>query len=46
VIFPLPAFGQRVGFFGVLLALPVGAILSMAIRELRQRDPESTLYNN
>jgi predicted PurR-regulated permease PerM len=46
VIFALLAFGQLFGFFGVLLALPVSAILSVAIRELRQSYLASTLYNN
>ncbi|RFU45892.1 AI-2E family transporter [Paraburkholderia sp. DHOC27] len=46
VIFALLAFGQLFGFFGVLLALPVSAILSVAIRELRQGYLSSTLYKN
>jgi predicted PurR-regulated permease PerM len=46
VIFALLAFGQLFGFFGVLLALPVSAILSVALRELRQGYLTSTLYNN
>ena len=46
VIFALLAFGQLFGFFGVLLALPFSAILSVAIRELRQSYLASTLYNN
>ncbi|MFM0036321.1 AI-2E family transporter [Paraburkholderia strydomiana] len=46
VIFALLAFGQLFGFFGVLLALPVSAILSVAIRELRQSYLASALYNN
>jgi predicted PurR-regulated permease PerM len=46
VIFALLAFGQLFGFFGVLLALPVSAILSVAMRELRQSYLASTLYNN
>jgi predicted PurR-regulated permease PerM len=46
VIFALLAFGQLFGFFGVLLALPVSAILSVALRELRQSYLSSTLYNN
>ncbi|SIT42724.1 putative membrane protein [Paraburkholderia ribeironis] len=46
VIFALLAFGQLFGFFGVLLALPVSAILSVATRELRQSYLASTLYNN
>ncbi|MDQ7976464.1 AI-2E family transporter [Paraburkholderia sp. SARCC-3016] len=46
VIFALLAFGQLFGFFGVLLALPVSAILSVAWRELRQSYLSSTLYKN
>jgi predicted PurR-regulated permease PerM len=46
VIFALLAFGQLFGFFGVLLALPVSAILSVALRELRQGYLSSTLYKN
>jgi predicted PurR-regulated permease PerM len=46
VIFALLAFGQLFGFFGVLLALPVSAVLSVAWRELRQSYLSSTLYNN
>lgn len=46
VIFALLAFGQLFGFFGVLLALPVSAILSVAIRELRESYLASSLYNN
>ncbi|MGF6727169.1 putative PurR-regulated permease PerM [Paraburkholderia sp. GAS41] len=44
VIFALLAFGQLFGFFGVLLALPVSAMLSVALRELRQGYLSSTLY--
>ncbi|MFC0574132.1 AI-2E family transporter [Paraburkholderia solisilvae] len=46
VIFALLAFGQLFGFFGVLLALPVSAVLSVAWRELRQSYLSSTLYRN
>jgi predicted PurR-regulated permease PerM len=46
VIFALLAFGQLFGFFGVLLALPVSAILSVAWRELRQGYLSSSLYKN
>ncbi len=46
VIFALLAFGQLFGFFGVLLALPVSAILSVALRELRQSYLSSALYKN
>ncbi|WP_153101265.1 AI-2E family transporter [Paraburkholderia hayleyella] len=46
VIFALLAFGQLFGFFGVLIALPASAILTVALRELRQSYLESTLYKN
>jgi predicted PurR-regulated permease PerM len=46
VIFALLAFGQLFGFFGVLLALPVSAILSIALRELRRGYLSSSLYKN
>jgi predicted PurR-regulated permease PerM len=46
VIFALLAFGQLFGFFGVLLALPVSAMLSVAWRELRQGYLSSSLYRN
>jgi predicted PurR-regulated permease PerM len=44
VIFALLAFGQLFGFFGVLLALPVSAVLSVAWRELRASYLASALY--
>jgi predicted PurR-regulated permease PerM len=46
VIFALLAFGQLFGFFGVLLALPVSAILSTALREVRRGYLASALYKN
>ena len=46
VVFSLLAFGQLFGFFGVLLALPVSAILATALRELRRRYLASALYQN
>lgn len=46
VIFALLAFGQLFGFFGVLLALPASAILSIALRELRRSYLASALYRN
>jgi len=46
VIFALLAFGQLFGFFGVLLALPASAILSIALRELRSSYLGSDLYND
>jgi len=46
VIFALLAFGQLFGFFGVLIALPASAILSIALRELRRSYLASALYKN
>ncbi|CAN0625289.1 AI-2E family transporter [Burkholderia multivorans] len=46
VIFALLAFGQLFGFFGVLLALPVSAILATVLRHLRRRYLASALYIN
>jgi predicted PurR-regulated permease PerM len=44
VIFALLAFGQLFGFAGVLLALPVSAVLLVALRHLRAEYQESPLY--
>jgi len=44
VIFALLAFGQLFGFAGVLVALPVSAVLLVAVRRLRQRYFESQVY--
>ncbi len=44
VIFALLAFGELFGFFGVLLALPVSAVLATALRELRHRYLASAIY--
>ena len=46
VIFALLAFGQLFGFFGVLLALPVSAILAAALSDLRRAYVASTFYQN
>ncbi|TCF96959.1 AI-2E family transporter [Paraburkholderia strydomiana] len=46
VIFALLAFGQLFGFFGVLLALPVSAILAAVLGDLRRRYVASALYND
>lgn len=46
VIFALLAFGQLFGFFGVLLALPVSAIMVTALREMRRGYLASALYKN
>ena len=37
VIFALLAFGQVMGFVGILLALPMSAVMVVAMRRLRQR---------
>lgn len=44
VIFALLAFGQLFGFVGVLIALPVSAVLLVAIRRLRDSYLSSGLY--
>ena len=44
VIFSLLAFGQLFGFLGVLVALPVSAVLLVAIRRLRSGYLASSLY--
>jgi predicted PurR-regulated permease PerM len=44
VIFALLAFGQLLGFIGVLVALPVSAVMLVAIRRLRQHYQASALY--
>lgn len=46
VIFALLAFGQLFGFFGVLLALPISAILLVGVRHLRNRYLSSAFYRN
>ncbi|REE23554.1 putative PurR-regulated permease PerM [Paraburkholderia sp. BL27I4N3] len=46
VIFSLLAFGQLFGFFGVLLALPVSAVVVSALRELRRGYLASALYQD
>jgi predicted PurR-regulated permease PerM len=38
------AFGQLFGFVGVLVALPVSAVLLVAIRRLRAQYQVSALY--
>ena len=45
VIFALLAFGQLFGFVGVLLALPISAVLLVAGRRLRAQYLQSDLYN-
>lgn len=44
VIFALLAFGQLLGFMGVLVALPASAVLLVALRRLRQDYFDSDLY--
>jgi phosphoribosylaminoimidazole-succinocarboxamide synthase len=44
VIFALAAFGQLFGFVGVLLAVPLAAILLVALRELRGAYLSSAFY--
>ena len=44
VILALMAFGQLMGFVGVLIALPASAVLLVALRGLRQQYLDSRLY--
>jgi predicted PurR-regulated permease PerM len=44
VIFSVLAGGQLFGFMGVLLALPVAAVLAVIVRDLQRRYLESQLY--
>lgn len=44
VIFALMAFGQLFGFVGVLLALPLAALVLVALRHLRHQYLDSSLY--
>ena len=44
VIFALLAFGQTLGFIGVLIALPASAVLLVALRRVRQGYLDSDLY--
>lgn len=46
VIFALLAFGQLFGFFGILLALPVSAVMLVWLRHIHQQYLESNLYNS
>ncbi|MBK9161977.1 MAG: AI-2E family transporter [Nitrosomonadales bacterium] len=45
VIFALMAFGQLFGFFGVLLALPLSAMLLVALRHGKEWYLSSEMYN-
>jgi predicted PurR-regulated permease PerM len=46
VIFALLAFGQLLGFVGVLIALPASAVLLVAIRRMRSGYFASKLYHS
>lgn len=46
VIFALLAFGQAFGFVGVLMALPVSAMLLVALRHLRAAYAASPVYRD
>jgi len=46
VIFALMAFGHLLGFVGVLIALPLSAVLLVAIRRLRTAYLDSALYQD
>lgn len=46
VIFALLTFGQLFGFFGVLLALPISAILLVGLRHLKSGYLSSVFYRN
>ena len=46
VIFGIMAGGQLYGFFGILLALPVAAVVMVLIRHMVQRYRESGLYDS
>ncbi|MBN4080133.1 AI-2E family transporter [Beggiatoa alba] len=45
VIFAILAGGQLFGFFGILCALPVAAVLAVVIRHIHLQYKESALYN-
>ena len=44
VIFALLAFGHLFGFVGVLIALPLSAVLVVAVRRIRETYVESELF--
>lgn len=46
VIFAVLAFGQLFGFFGVLLALPVAAVLMVLVRHVHEQYRNSSLYGS
>ena len=45
VIFAVLAGGQLFGFIGVLLALPVAAVIAVVLRYLREQYKDSTMYS-
>ena len=45
VIFALLAFGHLLGFVGVLIALPLSAVLAVAARRLHAAYRSGALYN-
>lgn len=45
VIFAILAGGQLFGFFGILCALPVAAVLAVIIRHMHKEYKDSALYN-
>jgi Domain of unknown function DUF20. len=46
VIFVLLAFGEVFGFFGVLLALPLSAIILVGLRHVKAAYQLSNLYRS
>ena len=46
VIFAVLAGGQLFGFLGILLALPVAAVLNVLVRHMHQKYRQSELYNS
>jgi len=45
VIFAVMAGGQLFGFLGVLLALPVAAVIAVILRYLHERYKDSAMYS-
>ena len=46
MIFAILAFGNLLGFVGVLLAVPLAAITLVLVRHLKQRYQASGLYKD
>ena len=44
VIFAVLAGGQLFGFVGVLLALPIAAVIAVVLRHVHERYTQSELY--